>query len=399
MRRRGKQFAVLWMAIFVSVLMGMNIPATAVKPEERTRRYRIDLQQPYLYGSRCQCAYTILDDTLELDLWTGWNAPEIWNLTEEGTGRTRIPAYQLTADPVDLEDMTGLYRVVPMDSEDESRLREILLRSVPYLSTEEIENEVNRVLGSGTVSDLTEGEAISAAQQAIWKIRYGDRMVSRKTYVSLRGISEYQLDRFVYPDSLKESREQSTTVANIRNLYQYYLTLDVEEDIVLHRVQYDAERTADGRYRITVTVETDGFHWLKEGLLEISCGQIHQCAEILKEETAISLHGLEEPMPVKIRLKGRVDKPAIRYLEPVGDGPVLVSWQMEASDVTDVFVIGPEMEAEQDRVFEIAQVHNHSLLGDRTMSQVAFWLMILGMGLVMAGLVLTIRCLCRLGRE
>ena len=399
MRRRGKQFAVLWMVIFASVLMGMSIPATAVKQEERTGRYRIDLQQPYLYGSRCQCAYTILDDTLESDLWTGWNAPEIWNLTEVGTGRTRIPAYQLTADPVDLEDMTGLYQAVPMDSGDESRLREILLHSFPYLSTVEIENEVNRVLGAGTVTDLTEGEAISAAQQAIWKIRYGDRMVSRKTYVSLRGISEYQLDRFVYPDSLKESREQSTTVANIRNLYRYYLTLDGQDEIILRRVYYDAERMADGSYRITVRVLIDDLQWIKEATLEVNCGQIHQWAEVLEEETVISLHGLEEPMPVKIRLKGRVDKPAICYLEPVGDGPVLVSWQMEASDVTDEFVIGPEMEAEQDRVIEIAQVHNHSLLGDRTMSQVAFWLMVLGMGLVMAGLVLTIRCLRRLGRE
>lgn len=399
MKRRRKGSAVLGMIFLMSVLMGISTPVTAVKSQEKDGRYRLDLQQPYLYGSRCQCAYTLLDDTLGSEQWTGWNAPEIWNLAEEGIGRTGIAAYQLSAEPVDLENMTGLYQAVPMDSGDEGRLREILLHSFPYLSTVEIENEVNRVLGAGTVTDLTEGEAISAAQQAIWKIRYGDRMVNRKPYVSLRGISEYQLDRFVHPAGLEESREQSTTVTNIRNLYHYYLTLDGQNKIILRRAHYDAERTADGSYRITVRVLIDDLQWIKEATLEVNCGQIHQWAEVLEEETVISLHGLEEPMPVKIRLKGRIEKPEILYLEPVGDGPVLISWQMDEAGIADEMMIGPEMEAEPENVIEVLQVHNQSFKADQTMSHISLWLMVLGMGLVMVGMVLTVRCLHRLRME
>ena len=109
-----------------------------------------------------------------------------------------------------------------LDDETGKRLKAILIHSFPYLSPEELEKEVNSILGAGTLTDLTVGEAISAAQQAIWKVRYEEYLISRKLYVSIRGMGEYDVKQFCYPGSLEDSREQSTTAPNIRNLYHFY---------------------------------------------------------------------------------------------------------------------------------------------------------------------------------
>ena len=311
MRKKGfGRGVVILSGIVLAALIGVRIWAT----EMEDKVFQIDEDQPYRYGSRCQFAYSLLDDDLD-EQWSGWNAPEVWNLMEIGTDGAEIAAYLLTAEPVDPGNMAKFYRAMPLESDRESRLQVILLRSFPYLPTEELEKEVNSIKGEGTLIDLTVGEVISAAQQAIWKVSYGEQMVSRKLYVSIRGMGEYDQEQFRHPGSLDESLEQSTTANNIRNLYHFYLELVESEQVMMKEVTEN---------------------------VEMLC------------------------------------------LEPVGEGPVFIGLRLNEEKI-------PEG--------KILRIHTWNPEPDAPVVKGAFCLMLIGLGMVVIGILLSVRCLIWIGRE
>ncbi len=301
-------------------------------------------EMPYLYGSRCQCAYAIVDKGTDAVAWKGWNAPEVWNLLEGG--ELRIPAYSLTAEPVSI-GAGCRYRAEEIKCVHASKLAAIIQHSFPYLSLSELTEKVNEAMGNGAVSNLTEGEAICAAQQAIWKAWYADRFESEKRYVSIRGMEEFRESDYVYPMSLNHL-EKETTRGNIENLYRYYLSFENEKQRDSD-MRYGMKEKSDGSFAVTVMNESE------------------------KSDTKISI---------------------LKFI-PEGEGPVLIGYAPRARK--EPLKLKNFREVTDMRPNQIA-IHIGAA-AEMGMPHIARMLMTVGIVLISAGVVLAIRCLVILRKE
>lgn len=385
---------VLLMMVLIAVLV-LPVSAYAQQMPEIYEINHSDESKPYQYGSRCQCAFSVWDEAGEKVIWTGWNAPEVWNLVGAGSEEPGIPAYSLTAEPVAEMDAVCGYTVKPLSCEDSEKLQAIVLHSFPYLSLEELEKRVNDVRGEGSIVNLTEGEAISAAQQAIWKVWYADRFESEKLYVSIRGISQYRMSRFLYPGSLEDTTEQDTTKSNIRNLYQYYLGIcgtdfKTEEELAFADVKYESVRMEDGSTSVTVSFRIAGIPETEDLYLTVSGEGFLRREPVREGEVTLSFTGLEKEERILLMLDGTQTRMRAFQFVSEQNAPVLIGCRMQKHRVFAQLQVGPEEEDDHSR---IVVIHMDRIVPVSEFSGLPVILMGIGIVLICAGLAVAICCM------
>ena len=386
-----------WMlAVMVLIaLLGQPVVAHAQQMTEFYEICNSDESKTYQYGSRYQCAFSIWDEKTGQLVWTGWNAPEVWNLTgEEPCG---IPAYSLTAEPVMEMEAVCRYKKEPLSCKEKERLQAIMLHSFPYLSLEELEEKVKDMLGEGTVVNLTEGEAISAAQQAIWKVWYGEQFESEKLYVSIRGISQYQPSRFLYPESLDNSTARETTVNNIRNLYQYYLSFTGEEsktegELGFSDVKYESVQTEDGSVEVSVSFAIEGISESENLYLTVNGEGFCRREPVCEREIKLTFSGLEKEEGITLMLDGTLEELQVFRFVSEQNVPELIGCRMEKHRAFAQLQIGPQTEENRNRIIVI---HMDRIVPIASFSNLSMILMGIGIFLICAGLLVAIRCMCK----
>ena len=138
-----KRIAALLLAVCV-VMAGLTGMATHVSAAEAHGSYVLrfdDLAQPYLYGSRYQCAHSYNDPAAGPgSVWHFNNAPEIFNLVYHGPeGSRSIAAYCTDADTSTYSGGSIYYRRINLEDSSyhaggaAARLRSVILSSFPYI--------------------------------------------------------------------------------------------------------------------------------------------------------------------------------------------------------------------------------------------------------------------------
>ena len=325
-----------------------------------------DEGQPYLYGSLYECKHSYNDpEAGPNSVWTYWNAPEIFNLVYEGDdGNHSIAAYCADADTSTISGDNIYYRRLNLedstyhDTGAASRLRAVVLHTFPYLSVETVAANVNQALGADAVTQLTQGEVISATQQAIWEISHGEKYNVDQNYVSIRSQRGYDRSKFVYPESLDGCKESEFTATNIQQLYQYFLDLPGQSPIAtavsessFRNVVYHAQRNGDGTYTVTVDYTVDAALREEDNLsMTAVCGEkMHQ--EALKNgDQTVSFSGLMEKLPVTLTISGTQTGSDVYLFDATGDRTVAQT--MVGYDSTTLPVLA-QVTAEPDREIHI----------------------------------------------
>lgn len=364
--------ALLLAACLMLAAMGnLGTPAFAAEASGSYVLRFDDLSQPYLYGSRYQCSHSYNDpEAGESSVWTYWNAPEIFNLVYNGEDGSRsIAAYCTDADTSTYSDGSIYYRRINLEdstyhvSGAAVRLRSVLLHSFPYLSVETVAANVNQVLGEGSIQELTQGEVISATQQAIWEITHGEKYTVNNNYVGVRGMEDYDASKFVYPESLDACIEGTYTATNIQKLYQYFLELPGQDPIAnavseytFKNVIYDAVRQEDGTYIVTVSYTIDTA--LRDGdelTLTAVCGDQSQQNPLTEGDGTMTFTGLSDKKAVTLTITGTQTGADVYLFDAEGDRSA--SQSMVGYDTTTLPVFA-QVTAEPDRVINLYKSTN-----------------------------------------
>ena len=368
-----KRTAVLLLA-FCVVLAGMgNLAGTAfaAEPKGSYVLHYDDEGQPYLYGSLYECKHSYnAPEAGPNSVWTYWNAPEIFNLVYEGDdGNHSIAAYCTDADTSTISNDSIYYR--RMNLEDSTyhvsgaaeRLRAVVLHSFPYLSVEAVVENANQALGADSVQQLTQGEVLSATQQAIWEITHGEKYNVDKNYVSIRSQYGYDRSQFVYPESLDDCVESEFTATNIQQLYQYFLNLpgqapmaDAISEFSFKNVVYNARQEEDGTYTVTVSYTVDAS--LREGdnlSLTAVCGEKANQEGLKTGDGSVTFTGLTEKQPVTLTISGTQTGGDVYLFDAEGDRSS--SQSMVGYDSTTLPVLA-QVTAEPDREINIYKSTN-----------------------------------------
>ena len=276
----------------IPIMGSLVFPASASRSGNETAYVIDDEGKPYLYGSRYQCQLICRDpeDGTYLERFY-WNAPEIINLHGMGqTGSRNVAAYS-TDGVISFANAGSCYRIMNLEEaewfglDEGGRLRAVIMNSFPYRSVKEIGEAVNSQLGAGSVRSLSQGEVLSATQQAIWTIGNSGKFIIDRNYVSIRGTAHYDLSEFVWPESITECRESEYTWQNIENVYQYLLALEpmgplepVVTEKALRNLKCHARLRDDGTYTVTVGYDLyTGVSETDDLTVTVSCGgQLHQ---------------------------------------------------------------------------------------------------------------------------
>lgn len=287
-----KKARILAILCFVPMLGSLALAAAAFCAEEGYA-YKIDDEgKPYLYGSRYQCQLVCRDpeDGTYRERFY-WNAPEIINLRcLEEAGSRSVAVYNMDG-VVTFAGEGSSYRPVNPEGADGlgvdagQRLRAVIMNSFPCRSVEEIAEAVNSRLGEGSVRSLTQGEVLTATQQAIWTVGNGEKFSVDRNYVSIRGAGQYDLSEFVWPDSITACRESEYTWQNIENVYWFLLELEPMEPLApvvtektVENLKCQARLQDDGTYTVTVGYDLcTGVSEADDLTVTVSCaGQLHQ---------------------------------------------------------------------------------------------------------------------------
>lgn len=373
MQHKTKRIISMWLAVWmvIGALVNFAVPVSAAQTDGAYVLRFDDTGKPYLYGSRYQCKHSYNDpEAGENSVWTYWNAPEIFNLvyvSEEG--ERSIAAYCTDADTSTVSDTSIQYRRINLEDSEyhesgaAARLRSVLLHSFPYLSVETVAANVNAVLGEGVIQNLTQGELLSATQQAIWEITHGEKYTVNENYVSIRGMEQYDPGKFVYPESLDACVEGEFTKSNITNLYQYFLNLegmapiaDAVSEFTFRDVVYDAIQKEDGTYTVTVSYTIDTVLRDEDALtLTASCGDQVQTAELTAGATSVTFPEMTEKQEVILTISGYQTGADVYLFDAQGDRSA--SQSMVGYDNTRLPVFA-QVTAGPDRVIQIYKTTN-----------------------------------------
>ena len=373
MANKIKCMAALLLA-FCVVLTGLSGMATPVSAAEAHGSYVLqydDLGQPYLYGSRYQCDHSYNDPAAGPNsVWSFYNAPEIFNLVYTGPeGSHSIAAYCTDADTSTYSGGSIYYRRLNLEdstyheSGAAERLRAVLLHSFPFLSIDAVSENANLALGEGSIQQLTQGEVISATQQAIWEITHGEKYSVDNNYVGLRGMNAYDTAQFVYPQSLEDCVHSDYTEGNIRALYQYFLDLpgqapmaDAVSEYSIKDVVYDAVRQEDGTYTVTVSYTIDAD--IREGdalTLTVACGGQTRTEDLAGGAGSAVFEGLSDKSVATLTISGTQTGGDVYLFDAEGDRSS--SQSMVGFDTTTLPVFA-QVVAEPDRVINIYKSTN-----------------------------------------
>lgn len=386
MQTIAKRAAALLLAVCV-LLAAMGNLVPAVSAAESYGSYVLqfdDLGQPYLYGSRYECKHSYNDpEAGPNSVWTYYNAPEIFNLVyQDENGKHSIAAYCADADTSTISNDSIYYRRINLEdstyhsAEAAARLRAVLLNSFPYLPLETVAANVNGVLGDGSVQELTQGEVISATQQAIWEITHGEKYTVNDNYVGIRRMNGYDKGQFVYPESLETCVESTGTKTNIQNLYQYFLDLpgqapkaDAISEYAFKDVVYSAIKEEDGTYTVTASYVIDAVVRSGDNLtLTAVCGEEIRQNGLKAGADSVTFTGLTDRQAVTLTISGTQTGGDVYLFDALGDRSV--SQTMVGYDTT-VLPVFAQVSAEPDRVINIYKSTNEEE-GKRPLANIEF---------------------------
>ena len=255
------------MMLVITALSGLAITASAeeITDESYALTYSGEGAKPYLYGSRYSFDHSYNDPAAGANsVWSYNNCPEIFNLVSSVDGAS-IAAYCTDADTSTTENTD--YRRINLEdstyhtSGAAAKLRTIILNSFPMKSVEEVAAAANAA--GFEVTDLAQGELISATQQAIWETTHGDKYTVDNHYNYIRSMYNYSEEEFVYPESLA-AEETEYTASNMENLYNYFMSMhgtapmaDAISESSLKDAAQSYAKNEDGTYTVTATVEVD----------------------------------------------------------------------------------------------------------------------------------------------
>ena len=371
MYKYGKRALALLLtaALSAGTLVGLPLTAAAQEPapeDAYVLRYEGEGAKPYLYGSRYEFKHSYNDPAAgESSVWTFWNCPEIFHLvnTRDGNG---IAAYCTDAD-TGTRSNTGYRRINLEDSSYHAdgaaqRLRTVLLNTFPRKSVDAVQAAANSA--GFPVTQLAQGELISATQQAIWKLTHGDKYTVDDHSTGLRSMGAYDANAFVYPDSL-EAKLTDHTASNMENLYNYFLSLpgtaataDAVSEYTFEDVYYTAEQAGDG-FTVTVTFAVNTT--VNEGdrlTLRATCGNQVQEYDLQSGSGSVTFTGLPAQTPVKLEITGLQQGGDVYLFDALGDRGV--SQSMIGYDDSLLPVYG-SVTAGPDRVLQL-----HKTTGDES---------------------------------
>lgn len=307
----------LFAVLLVFALAASSLAGNPVSAQENPSAYVLHYDgqdaKPYLYGSRFEFKHSYNDPAMgKNSVWTYWNCPEIFNLVSTVDGSS-IAAYCTDAD-TSTKSNTSYRRINLEDSSYHAtgaseKLRSIVLNTFPQKSVEEVSAAANAA--GFTVTDLQQGELISATQQAIWETTHVEKYTVDIHSTGLRTMSEYDENDFIYPESLS-GEVTEYTASNMENLYRYFLSLegigpmtDAVSEYTFEDVTYTAQQQTDGSYQVTVsyTIATD----IDEGdelMLTATCAGQVQSVPLSTGSSSVTFSGLDHTPEVKLSIDG-----------------------------------------------------------------------------------------------
>ena len=364
MKPHGKRIPALLLAAALTAGTALGgTPAAKAAQTEATDAYVLNFDeggQPFLYGSRYQMKHSYNDpDAGTSSVWTYWNAPEIFNLVytdAEGVSKS-IAAYCTDVDTSTAE--STYYRRINLEdstyheSGAAERLRSVILNSFPYLTVEQVAQAVNAAVGEGTVTQLTQGEVLSATQQAIWEITHGDKYTVDLHYTSLRSLSGYDTTQFVYPESLTDCVASDYTLGNITALYEYFLSLegtaplaDAVSEYTFEDVTYACAQEEDGTYTVTVTYTVNTTVSSGDILtLTASCGEQAETCALTAGAGSVTFEGLAVPTEVTLEINGYQTGGDVYLFDALGDRTAsqsMVGYDATTLPVHGEVTVGPD---------------------------------------------------------
>ena len=197
---------------------------------------------------------------------------------------------------MNLEDFPSL------DRETAQRLRAVLLRCYPHVQDiSAVAADANPWLernGYPPIADLQAGEAVLAAQQAVWRLVHGKRYTVIDPYI-----------RCIEPTE----RETDSTDGNIFGLYRYFLSLEgaapmaaVVSDRVFENLTYQSEREEGSGYTVTAQCALDIPISDGDGLtLSARCGgQTQSVPLVCGGVYGFAFSGLSAPKEIRLEVSG-----------------------------------------------------------------------------------------------
>lgn len=321
----------LWLAALM-LLASVGFPPEASAAEE-TDPYVLqympsqlpvayDYVAPYFYVSPFAVRYTL---TGKNGRESAISSPRLFNLInitrlqDGGEGPyASIAAYSLSVSPA-MEENTGFRRVNLEDSgyftdTTAQMLRAVVLNAFPRKNLIALQVRANfwlRRVGLPEIVDLQSGEAVLAAQAAIWKLANGENMDIQSLY---GGISTPEEGADAIDPDMPLEQETKYTAQNVVSLYNFLYNLEPEEPrysaasgTSLENPSYTAVKEPDDTYTVTVavTVNTTVSKW-DSLVLSAVCGEKEKTQTVARAgEYCFTFQGLPDCFDVELELNGQ----------------------------------------------------------------------------------------------
>lgn len=295
-----------------------------------------DYAVPYFYISPFAVRYTL---TGKNGRESAASSPRLFNLInttklrDGGEGPyASIAAYSLSVSPV-IEESTGFRRVNLEDSgyftdSAAKMLRAVVLNAFPRKNLIALQVRANfwlRREGLPEIVNLQSGEAVLAAQAAVWKLANGENLDIQSLY---GGINTQENRDDAVDLGMPLERETEHTAQNVASLFRFLYNLEPEEprysaasEASLKNPSYKAVKEPDDTYTVTVaiTVDTTVSKW-DSLVLSAVCGEHRKTQTVARAgEYCITFRGLPDCFDIELELNGEQYGADVYLLQPQTD--------------------------------------------------------------------------------
>lgn len=258
-------------------------------------------------------------------VFSGEDFVEVYHLTADGAGEqdVSIAAYSVNPD-AETPEKTGYRRVGLEDSgcfstETAGKLRAVVQWSYPHKDVSAIQAAANPWLlshGLPEIRHLQRGEAVLAAQLAIWELTNPGKFsvndyLSRWEDMTTPGWRNY-LKKVTNADISSEQLTEDSA-ANVAGVYRYLCSLkpaapgcETVSDATLQNPVYTAVKEPDGTYTVTVRVDVQTTVGSLDALtLSADCGgQVETQTVTEAGNCTVSFSGLTDRPEVTLEITG-----------------------------------------------------------------------------------------------
>ena len=258
-------------------------------------------------------------------VFSGEDFVEIYHLTADGAGEqdVSIAAYSVNPD-AEVPEKTGYRRVSLEDSgcfsaETAGKLRAVVQWSYPHKDVNAIQAAANPWLqshGFPEIRQLQSGEAVLAAQLAIWELTNQGKFsvndcLSRWEDMTTPGWRNY-LKKVTDTDVSRQLLTEDSA-SNVAGLYRYLCSLkpaapgcETVSDATLQNPVYTAVKEPDGTYTVTVSVDIQTTVGALDALtLSAHCGGQTETQTVTEAGSCtVSFSGLADRPEVTLEITG-----------------------------------------------------------------------------------------------